>query len=51
MLFRSLPFVSYGGSSMIAMGLTMGFALALTRRRPGAYEPGASLSRPGRRLL
>ncbi|MBB5738701.1 peptidoglycan glycosyltransferase FtsW [Brevundimonas aurantiaca] len=47
----TLPFVSYGGSSMIAMGLTMGFALALTRRRPGAYEPGASLSRPGRRLL
>jgi len=27
----------------------MGFALALTRRRPGAYEPGASL--PGRRRL
>ncbi|NBB52367.1 FtsW/RodA/SpoVE family cell cycle protein [Rhizobium sp. CRIBSB] len=39
----TLPFISYGGSSMLAMGLTMGFALALTRRRPGAYEPGASL--------
>ncbi|MBA4807735.1 putative lipid II flippase FtsW [Brevundimonas sp.] len=47
----TLPFISYGGSSMLAMCLTMGFALALTRRRPGAYEPGASLSRPGRRLL
>ncbi len=47
----TLPFISYGGSSMLAMGLTMGFALALTRRRPGAYEPGASLARPGRRLL
>jgi len=35
---------------MLAMGLTMGFALALTRRRPGAYEPGASLTM-GRRLL
>ncbi|NBB62032.1 FtsW/RodA/SpoVE family cell cycle protein [Pseudomonas sp. ODNR1LW] len=46
----TLPFISYGGSSMIAMGLTMGFALALTRRRPGAYEPGASLGQ-GRRLL
>ncbi len=23
---------------MLAMGLTMGMALALTRRRPGAYE-------------
>ena len=36
----TLPFISYGGSSMLAMGLTMGFALALTRKRPGAYEPG-----------
>ncbi len=46
----TLPFVSYGGSSMLAMGLTMGFALSLTRRRPGAYEPGASLPQ-GRRIL
>ena len=46
----TLPFISYGGSSMLAMGLTMGFALALTRRRPGAYEPGASLT-IGRRLI
>jgi len=46
----TLPFISYGGSSMLAMGLTMGFALALTRRRPGAYEPGASLG-ARRRLL
>jgi cell division protein FtsW len=45
----TLPFISYGGSSMLAMGLTMGLALALTRRRPGAYEPGASL--PQRRIL
>ena len=35
----TLPFISYGGSSMLAMGLTLGMALALTRRRPGAYEP------------
>ncbi len=33
----TLPFISYGGSSMLAMGLTLGLALALTRRRPGAY--------------
>jgi cell division protein FtsW len=33
----TLPFISYGGSSMLAMGLTLGFAMALTRRRPGAY--------------
>jgi cell division protein FtsW len=34
----TLPFISYGGSSMLAMGLTLGLALALTRRRPGAYD-------------
>jgi cell division protein FtsW len=37
----TLPFISYGGSSMLAMGLTLGMALAITRRRPGAYSPGA----------
>ena len=31
----TLPFISYGGSSMLALGLGMGMALALTRRRPG----------------
>jgi cell division protein FtsW len=30
----TLPFISYGGSSLLAMSLTMGFALGLTRRRP-----------------
>src|SRR6202012_1793674 len=30
----TLPFISYGGSSVLAMGLTMGLALALIRRRP-----------------
>ena len=33
----TLPFISYGGSSILATGLTLGFALALTSRRPGAY--------------
>jgi cell division protein FtsW len=47
----TLPFISYGGSSMMAMGLTMGFALALTRRRPGAYELGSNVAPPRRRLL
>ena len=30
----TLPFVSYGGSSIIAMGITVGMLLALTRNRP-----------------
>ena len=43
----TLPFISYGGSSMMAMGLTLGMALALTRRRPGAYAPSEGLARAG----
>src|SRR6202020_3253468 len=39
----TLPFISYGGSSMLAMGLTLGMALALTRKRPGAYAPSEGL--------
>ena len=31
----TLPFISYGGSSLIALALAMGMVLALTRRRPG----------------
>jgi cell division protein FtsW len=30
----TLPFVSYGGSSVLAMGIMMGMLLALTRTRP-----------------
>ena len=43
----TLPFISYGGSSMLAMGLTLGFALALTRRRPGAYAASDGFSKAG----
>ena len=43
----TLPFISYGGSSMLAMGLTLGFALALTRRRPGAYAHAEGLAQAG----
>ena len=30
----TLPFISYGGSSMLSLGLAMGMLLALTRQRP-----------------
>lgn len=33
----TLPLVSYGGSSLIGSALTLGFALALLRERPGAF--------------
>jgi cell division protein FtsW len=42
----TLPFISYGGSSMLAMALTLGMALALTRRRPGAYAYGEADTAP-----
>ena len=30
----TLPFISYGGSSLVAVALSMGMLLALTRKRP-----------------
>jgi len=36
----TLPFISYGGSSMLALCFTAGLILAFTRHRPGAYAYG-----------
>ena len=36
----TLPFISYGGSSMLALCFTAGLILAFTRKRPGAYGYG-----------
>ena len=36
----TLPFISYGGSSMLALCFSAGLILAFTRRRPGAYGYG-----------
>ena len=40
----TLPFISYGGSSALALAITMGMVLALTRRNRFLKTPGA----PGR---
>ncbi|MEL7229118.1 MAG: putative lipid II flippase FtsW [Pseudomonadota bacterium] len=34
----TLPFISYGGSSLIAVALGMGFVLALSRKRADSYR-------------
>lgn len=34
----TLPFISYGGSSLFAVALTMGYALGVTRQRPKVAE-------------
>lgn len=51
----TLPFISYGGSSLLSMALAMGFVLSLTRRRPTAaklHGPGVEAARrpPSREL-
>ena len=37
----TLPFISYGGSSLISLAFGMGMLVALTRERPRALLPGA----------
>jgi cell division protein FtsW len=40
----TLPFISYGGSSLLAISVTMGMVLALTRRQPKTSVSRGSLS-------
>ncbi len=43
----TLPFVSYGGSSLISLALGMGMLIALTRRRPQARAEAEQMPRGG----
>lgn len=43
----TLPLISYGGSSMVAVAISVGFLLALTRRRPEKRSHERNLFRTG----
>ena len=43
----TLPFISYGGSSLISLAYGMGMLMALTRERPRAKLAGAMALAPG----
>ena len=43
----TLPFISYGGSSLFSLALAAGFLIALTRKRPRSrLHPRAYVPRP-----
>jgi cell division protein FtsW len=44
----TLPFISYGGSSLLSLALGMGFLIALTRRRPRAEMLDRLTTSPGK---
>jgi len=46
----TLPFISYGGSSMISIAYAMGMLLALTREQPRAVMISPNLAVAGSRI-
>jgi cell division protein FtsW len=42
----TLPFISYGGSSLISLAYGMGMLIALTRERPQAQLSGGTMLAP-----
>lgn len=46
----TLPFISYGGSSLIAIAIAMGMVLALTRKRPEKRQQYKYAARPPREV-
>ena len=42
----TLPFISYGGSSLVSLAYGMGMLIALTRERPQAHLSGGPMLAP-----
>jgi cell division protein FtsW len=41
----TLPFISFGGSSMVGAAIAMGMCIAALRDQPGAYAPSGQAAR------
>jgi cell division protein FtsW len=45
----TLPFISYGGSSLVSLALSIGFLIAVTRKRPGSRAFASASAAAGAR--